>query len=200
MEYQLSGSLIYTAITGTEIINLTPGTYLVRYKADGSNPTGPPVTVIVPEYVPADQYGLVTAFTPANLFDNPKVRLLTSDGTADTYYLSDNLDVSVSKGQIIAYGLNEDGEISTMNSSDEAISVASGLNILSPPALSYGGITYDMSDHVVIFTYDGTDPDTANAYGIANIANTAGKSFTLPSRVLIKNSKVAVLLVSASDL
>ena len=70
MEYKLSGTQNYTAIAGTVVTDLTPGTYLVRYKAAGSNPAGPTATVVVLRYVTADQYGLIKDYAPASSFDN----------------------------------------------------------------------------------------------------------------------------------
>ena len=72
---------------------------------------------------------------------------------------------------------------------------------MSTSALSYGGITYDISDHVVVFTYDGADPDTASGYGIATIADAANKWFSHPSRIYFNDmGDVAALLISTSGL
>jgi hypothetical protein len=199
MEYKVSGSSNYTAIAGTEITQLVPGTYLVRYKAAGSNPAGPAVTVIVPAYVAANQFGLIKAFEPPNPFDNLKVKLLTADDVTRTYYLSDDLDRKVAKGQIVSYGLNEDGDIGAMDTTDQAISVNTGLTVVSSSALSYGGITYDISDHVVVFTYSGTDPGTADSYNVASISEVVGESFTSPSRIYFKDGKAVVILIQALD-
>lgn len=52
-EYKLSGAAEYTAVTGTSITGLVPGTYQVRYAAKTGYHASRDTAVIVPAYAPA---------------------------------------------------------------------------------------------------------------------------------------------------
>ena len=200
MEYKASGATGYIGITGTVAAGLAAGTYLVRYKAVGSNPAGPTTTVIVPAYVAANQYGLIKDYESASSFDNVKVKLITADGATKTYYFADNFDAAVAKGQIIFFGLNDSNQIGAITTKG-AVSVNSGLNIKSPSGLKISDNLYDISDDVVVYAYTGVSPGAVtnvyNTYSIDNIKY--NQLLTSPACVYLdENLIVDALLVPVS--
>lgn len=168
MEYRHSSETTYSAITGSAVTGLSAGTYYVRYAANGDYDAGPVAIVAIPEYVVANQFGIVEAFDNGMLV--PKLRLFTSTGETRNFDVS--LHVEAARGQIVFYGANSSGEIEAMDSTDAAISVATGLNILTPKELKIGSTSYTISDHVVVFTYNGTAPNDPKCdYNISSINN-----------------------------
>ena len=63
MEYKLASASAWTAITGTQITGLAPGTYYVRYAANGTTLASPYVAVVIASYTWADS-GNGTSGTP----------------------------------------------------------------------------------------------------------------------------------------
>jgi hypothetical protein len=198
MEYKLSGAQNYTAIADTSVTGLAAGTYLVRYKAVGGNPAGPTVTIVVPQHVTADRYGLIKNFAPASVH-NLEVFLLTADTTSKSYYLTDDLDAEVTKGQIIAYGLDEYGYIAAI-ATKGAVTVSSGLIIKGPKLLSINSTSYTISDSATVFIYDGSVPGAENCnYSIDNINNvTFNTEITSLTSVYLSGGVVTALLIPKS--
>lgn len=161
MEYKLSTESTYHSISSTVLTGLVSGVYHIRYKEDSNYYASPAAPVGVPEFEAVYQYGIVKDFAEKTTFDNAKTRLHTADDAAHTYYISEHLDVELSKGQIVAFGLNEEEEIGALDL-DDLISVESGLTILSPTALSIDGTVYDIWEQVTVFTYDGATPGATN--------------------------------------
>ncbi|MCQ4808312.1 hypothetical protein NE626_16260, partial [Intestinimonas massiliensis] len=56
MEYQESGAAAWTDCGSTEVSNLTPGTYLVRVKANGTELASDNQTVVIAAYVAPTEY------------------------------------------------------------------------------------------------------------------------------------------------
>lgn len=200
MEYKRSTATTYSVITNSAITGLVPGTYDVRYTANGEHGAGPSVAVEVPEYVEADQYGLVIAFAEADAFDNARVRLLTAGGIG-TYYLADDLDVEAVKGQIVAYGRNEYGDIGAMDGTNKATAVAADqLAILSAVELKIDGTSYNILADVIVFTYDKTTPDAEGCnYTVGSINSIEGAAGYPASVYLNEDGKVAALLIRKSS-
>ncbi len=174
MEYKLSSDTTYTPITRGVVTGLAAGTYHVRYAAIDNEEAGCAVTVVVPAYVPADQYALVLAFDQGDFY-NAKVKLLKSNGEKSTYDISDQLNVELTEGQVISYGANATGMIVTIDSFDEEISDddstdESYFKVLSGEKIEIDGETYDISDQAAIFTYDETS-DGHISYAIESIAD-----------------------------
>jgi len=201
MEYKMSSGAVYIAVTGTEVTGLTAGTYLVRYSAKEGYNAGTPASVEVPEYVAADQYGLVKAFEQTTGTLAAMVRLLNANGLTINYDISSYLDVELTKGQLVAYGLKEPGEIGAVIPTNSAISFAPGLKILSADELTINGTSYDILDSAVIFTYDGATPGAAICnYDIATMDDVVyNVSAVSPASVYFDDeSKVAALLIPIS--
>ncbi|HYE69697.1 MAG TPA: clostripain, partial [Anaerovoracaceae bacterium] len=202
MEYKISsGGAVYIAVTGTEVTGLTAETYLVRYSAKEGYNAGTPAAVEVPEYVASDQYGLVKAFEQTTGILDARVRLLNANGLTITYDISSHLDVELTKGQLVAYGLNEPGEIGAVIPTNSAISVAPGLKILSADELTINDASYDILDNAVIFTYDGVTPGaTICNYDIAAMVDVVfNVSAVSPASIYLNDeSKVAALLIPIS--
>lgn len=92
MEYRAEGSTAYTAVTGTEVANLVPGTYLVRFAADANHSASAEVQVLVPTGPAAydtDSTQRVKGITSGNVQpeDEALLRQALSDyqGALDTY-------------------------------------------------------------------------------------------------------------------
>ena len=165
----------------------------------GGTVAGPPATVEIPEYVAASQCGLIKDFAEANAFDTAKVKIYTSDDAIHTYYLSENInmDVKAVRGELVAYGVDSDGNIGAIDSTNAAIYQTSGLTIQSATALTMNGTSYVIADNVVIFTYDVAAPsESSSVYGIQPIGNIAYNS-TINSTacIYLSGGKVVAILI-----
>ncbi|WP_304508981.1 S-layer homology domain-containing protein, partial [Anaerotignum sp.] len=100
MEYKLSTDSDYSAITGTEITGLVPGTYYVRVKAvEGADPVlaSNPVKVVVNDYETPD--------TTAPVITASDVTVVVADLSAwtETVSASDDVDGNISSSVVATY-------------------------------------------------------------------------------------------------
>ncbi|QOX63706.1 S8 family serine peptidase [Anoxybacterium hadale] len=197
MEYKLSTETNYIEAIGTEISGLAAGDYHVRYAARDGKPAGGKVTVTVPPYIGADHYGLVVEFDHS--FD-PRVKLMGNhDGGTGVYLISRDIDIDLLKGWVIAYGLDESGEIGAIDRL-EGIQADTGLKIESSSSLSFGESPFEISDDVMVFTYDGSGPDNdGNKYKMTSIEEVVGL-YTSPVMIYTdEKGLVVALLIPASS-
>ena len=199
MEYKTSTGTVYYSVSGSVITDLSAGTYFVRYKENADHAAGPPASVDVPEYVAANQYGLVKAFSGETYFDNEKVKLFSADDSTHTRYLSDELDASLAEGQLIAYGLNSNENIGAI-ATDGAISINSGFIISDAKTVTISGVSYNIPDNAPVFTYDGVTPGAVtDSYDVTTIGSVVlNESMTSQVSVYLDHSTVAALLVPVS--
>jgi hypothetical protein len=195
----------------TVIESLVSGIYYVRYAETEQSPAGPDTEVVVPQFVVSNQYGLVTVVKAANAFDNMKLRLLKADATQVTLYLEDGETAELKAGQLIAYGVSEDGFNWSIDDSKEPIVSFASQNI----TVDNGGMTmtdgnniYDIADDVAVFTYRGPAPgaEGQDYYGASTIdlvksSISSGGTADFPFIIYLdEEEKVAAMLISESFL
>ena len=100
MEYQKSGDTFWTAVTGTSVTGLVPGTYSVRIASAGTALASDAVSVTIAEYTPpkAD----APTFTPASgatFTESLDVTIIIPAG-ATVYYTDDGSDPSATNGTV----------------------------------------------------------------------------------------------------
>ena len=159
MEYKKAGDSTYTAISGDEVTNLVPGTYLVRYKETATHNASPDATVTIAEAsalppasvstAPVAKTGLeyavieqelVTAGTAANGTMQYK---LGSDGT-----WSDDIPKAADAGEYTVY-YKAKGDSSHSDSEVESVTVT-----IAPMDIDDSDVTVDL---IAAVTYDGTE-------------------------------------------
>ena len=81
MEYRLSTNTLYTAITGTTVMGLAPGTYYVRYAAKANYNAGADTTVTIAAYNSPTTYTVTFDKNGGDTEANPQTKTVTSPAT-----------------------------------------------------------------------------------------------------------------------
>ena len=159
MEYKKAGDSTYTAISGDEVTNLVPGTYLVRYKETATHNASPDATVTIAE---------ASALPPASVSTAPVAKTgleyavieqeLVTAGTATggtmQYSLNGtNWSTDVPKGKdaktyTVYYMVKGDVDHSDFTPADNTVTVT-----IDPKNIGDSDVTVDP---IAAETYDGT--------------------------------------------
>ena len=107
MEYKISTATDYTAVTGSTITSLVPGTYQVRYAAKTGYIAGETADVIVPAYTPPDflDKSVVKSYKTSAMVGTVSCRVMLKSGlSTDDYtaYAVVNDDSETSKTDMVA--------------------------------------------------------------------------------------------------
>ncbi len=160
MEYKKAGDSTYTAISGDEVTNLVPGTYLVRYKETATHNASPDATVTIAE---------ASALPPASVSTAPVAKTgleyavieqeLVTAGTATggtmQYSLNGtNWSTDVPKGKdaktyTVYYMVKGDVDHSDFTPADNTVSVT-----IAPMDIGDSDVTVNP---IAAETYDGTE-------------------------------------------
>jgi hypothetical protein len=106
-------------------------------------------------------------------------------------------------GQLVAYGLNDSGEIANINTEDQTTTFASkDIEIKSIIVLKADNIYYSISPDVAVFTYTGNDPEESEiTFGTSDIDSIneddpGTSSSNLPIKIYFnsENHVVAILV------
>ncbi|QOX65186.1 S-layer homology domain-containing protein [Anoxybacterium hadale] len=203
MKYRAAADEDYQLVeNGAKAIEgLKVGAYYVRYAATGESPAGPDQQVEIPQYIALNQYGLVTI-----VGDFWNFKLLLASGNTKVLADEDG-EAELKAGQIIAYGISEDGSDWLIDDSDEPIVSFLSKDIIindDGMTLTDGNTIYDIEDDVVVFTYTGSDPGNGdNDYGVGKIKSVKssinGDASDFPFIIYLnEDEKIAAMLISES--
>lgn len=196
-----NASAIIRDLTGTDDVTSSNVSYNVKAKLDARG-----YVYEAEQTDNATNNIAVVMATGTSGLDNA-VRLYTAEGSSKVFNTKDNATftkVDNFKYDLIAYGLNKDGEISSVKENGDYI--ISQVVFDSNSVVSYedGGTSYSaiVKSDVVVFTYDKGGINTAAAeYSLSSIDKIAKKDLTATNAGLLLDDtgKVTAVLIAKND-
>jgi len=158
-----------------------------------------------------NSYGVVKAATPADDYDNFKLRLYKSDDSTSTLYFADDTDeidyvsgatdgsIVVTKGALIGYTLDANGDIEKID--DTVTRAATGdVTFQSTKVLKVGSKSYSIDANAVVFTYSTDAATYTDSYDVVKLSEVETGTITGAAYfILNKDGKVTALFIEESN-